>query len=213
MKIKTFQFNPLGVNTYVLSDENGISVVIDPSCFYHDEKELLLNYILDNNLKISHLLSTHLHFDHIFGNNLIKEQFNLLPEANKDDEYLINMFTDQLQQFGFISYSESTPQIGTYLNENDIINFGNINLKVIAVPGHSPGSIVFYNEINRCAFVGDVLFRGGIGRTDLEGGNYDLLIQGIKTKLFTLPNETVIYPGHGPQTTIGEEKKYNPFLY
>lgn len=213
MKIKTFQFNPLGVNTYVLSDENGKSVIIDPSCFYHDEKVLLLNYILDNNLKIIHLLNTHLHFDHIFGNNFIHEQFDLLPEANKDDKNLIMMFAEQLQQFGFLNYSESTPEIGKYLNENDIVSFGKISLKVISIPGHSPGSLVFYNEESGCAFVGDVLFRGGIGRTDLEGGNHDQLIQGIKTKLYTLPNDTVIYPGHGPQTTIGEEKKYNPFLY
>ena len=212
MKIKVFQFNPLGVNTYVLSDVDGTSIIIDPSCFYQDEKDLLLNYIIDNDLKLIRLLNTHLHFDHIFGNDFIYQQFGLLPEANKADENLNHSFKKQLLKFGFFNYNGSTPEIGTYLNENDIISCGNIKLKVLAVPGHSPGSIVFYNEENECAFVGDVLFRGSIGRTDLEGGNFDQLIHGIINKFFRLSNGIVIYPGHGPSTTIGEEKKNNPFL-
>lgn len=212
MKIKTFEFNPLGVNTYVLSDETGECVIIDPSCFYHDEKELLLNYILDNNLIVKHLLYTHLHFDHIFGNNFVVSQFNVQPEANKEDEYLLKNLPEQLKAFGFSQSDEPIPVLGVYLNENDVVTFGYQKLTVLHIPGHSLGSIVFYNKTSDAIFVGDVLFNGSIGRTDLAGGNYEQLIEGIQKKLFSLPGQTVVYPGHGPATTIDHEKKFNPFV-
>ena len=212
MKIKTFEFNPLGVNTYVLYDKTGECVVIDASCFFPDERELLLNFILDNNLVVKHLLNTHLHFDHVFGVNFMASQFGLKLQVHPDDVFLLDNLPQQLQMFGFNTNVDYAPEIGNYLKENDIISFGEQQLKVLHVPGHSPGSIVFYNEKEKFAVVGDVLFNGSIGRTDLPGGNFDQLIEGIRTKLFTLPDDTEIYSGHGPKTTIGQEKKYNPFL-
>ncbi|WP_436416584.1 MBL fold metallo-hydrolase [Petrimonas sp.] len=212
MKIKTFEFNPLGVNTYVLYDKTGECVVIDASCFFPDERELLLNFILDNNLVVKHLLNTHLHFDHVFGVNFMASQFGLKLQVHPDDVFLLDNLPQQLQMFGFNTNVDYTPEIGNYLKENDIISFGEQQLKVLHVPGHSPGSIVFYNEKEKFAVVGDVLFNGSIGRTDLPGGNFDQLIEGIRTKLFTLPDDTEIYSGHGPKTTIGQEKKYNPFV-
>ena len=212
MKIKTFEFNPLGVNTYVLYDKTGECVVIDASCFFPDERELLLNFILDNNLVVKHLLNTHLHFDHVFGVNFMASQFGLKLQVHPDDVFLLDNLPQQLQMFGFNTNVDYAPEIGNYLKENDIISFGEQQLKVLHVPGHSPGSIVFYNEKEKFAVVGDVLFNGSIGRTDLPGGNFDQLIEGIRTKLFTLPDDTEIYSGHGPKTTIGQEKKYNPFV-
>lgn len=212
MKIKTFEFNPLGVNTYVLYDETGECVVIDAACFFPDEKELLFNFIHDNNLVIKHLINTHLHFDHLFGVNFLASQFDLKLQAHKADVFLLENLTDQLQMFGFKTNTNYTPEIGKYLTENEIIRFGNQQLHVLHVPGHSPGSVVFFNEKAKLAVVGDVLFNGSIGRTDLPGGNFNRLINGIREKLFTLPDETVIYSGHGPTTTIGYEKKHNPFV-
>ena len=212
MKIKTFEFNPLGVNAYVLSDETGECVVIDPSCFYPDEKEILLRYILDHDFVVKHLLNTHLHFDHVFGNHFIATQFNLQPEAHKDDEALLEDMPGQLRSFGFAASNEPVPRIGNYLREDDVVTFGNQQLRVLHIPGHSAGSVVFYSASAGCAFVGDVLFNGSIGRTDLPGGSYDQLAGGIKSKLFALPDETVVYPGHGPSTTIGHEKEYNPYV-
>lgn len=213
MKIKTFEFNPLAVNTYVLSDDTKECVVIDATCFYHDEKETLLHYLIDNDLKVKHLINTHLHFDHIFGVNLLASQFGLELECHKDDEFLLENIPAQLQMFGFgNTKTDYTPKIGKYLTENDVIEFGLQKLHIFHVPGHSPGSLVFYNAAAGCVFTGDVLFNSSIGRTDLAGGDYEQLIKGIKEKLFALPPETVVYAGHGPSTTIGFEKKNNPFV-
>lgn len=212
MKIKIFEFNPLGVNTYVLYDETGECIVVDASCFFPDENELLLNFILDNNLTVKYLVNTHLHFDHIFGVNFMASQFGLKLQAHRDDIFLLEKMSEQLQLFGFNTNVDYTPEVGRYLSEDDVISFGEQQLKVLHVPGHSPGSIVFYNEKEQFAVVGDVLFNGSIGRTDLLGGNFEQLIEGIRTKLFTLPDKTEIYPGHGQKTTIGREKRDNPFV-
>jgi hydroxyacylglutathione hydrolase len=212
MKIKLFEFSPLVVNTYVLSDETGECVVIDPACLHPDEKEMLFTYIVTNNLRVKHLLNTHLHFDHVLGNNFVASQFGVKPEAHPADEPLLKDIPNQLRMFGIHAPNLSIPPIGKYLKENDVVSFGNQQLHVFHIPGHSPGSIIFYHKATHRAFVGDVLFNGSIGRTDLAGGNYDLLVEGIKNKLFVLPDETIVYPGHGPATTIGNEKKYNPFV-
>lgn len=213
MKIKTFEFNPLGVNTYVLSDETKECVVIDAACFYADEKELLLHYILDHDLVVKQLINTHLHFDHIFGVNMLVSHFGVTFSSHRDDEFLLENIPDQLQLFGFPRTNvDYKPIIGRYLQEGDQIAFGKQLLKVFHVPGHSPGSVVFYHEDAGVLISGDVLFRSGVGRTDLAGGDYETLITGIQKKLFSLPAETRVYPGHGPATTIGQEKKYNPFV-
>lgn len=212
MKIKTFEFNPIFVNTYVLYDDTKECVVIDASCFYPDEKDTIFNFIVDNELTPKMLINTHLHFDHIFGVNYLASEFNLKFGAHKDDLYLVEDLQNQLRMFGVDSDSVTKPNIDVLLTENDVIKFGNQELKILHIPGHSPGSLVYYNEKAGTLFTGDVLFRQGIGRTDLPGGNYRHLLDGIKTKLFTLPDETVVYPGHGPASTIGFEKANNPFL-
>lgn len=211
MKIKIFQFNPISENTYIAYDETNECVIIDPGCYYPDEKEDLLNFILDNELTVKHLINTHLHFDHVFGNTFVKEQFGLKTKAHKADQFLLTNMPAQMRLFGFKD-AEEIPEVESYIDENDTIEFGNQKFKIYHVPGHSPGSVVFYNEVEGCAFVGDVLFRSSVGRTDLAGGNHQELIDGIHQKLLTLPVDTVIYPGHGPATTIGEELKNNPYL-
>lgn len=212
MKIRTFEFNPLGVNTYVLYDRTGECIVVDASCFFPDENKLLLNFILDNNLVVKHLVNTHLHFDHIFGVNFLASQFGLKLLVHRDDIVLLENLSQQLQLFGFNTNVDYRPEIGGFLAENDVVSFGEQQLKVLHVPGHSPGSIVFYNEKEKLALVGDVLFNGSIGRTDLLEGSFEQLTEGIRTKLFTFPDDTEVYPGHGPKTTIGQERRYNPFV-
>jgi len=211
MIVKTFEFNPIYVNTYVVYDETKECVIIDPGCFFAEEKEDLLNFIIDERLTVKHLLNTHLHFDHIFGNTFVYEQFGLKTMANKADQFLLEGLPAQLRMFGFKGMDD-VPEIGTFIEENDIIEFGNQKFKVLQVPGHSPGSVVFYNEKEGCIFAGDVLFRSSVGRTDLAGGNHGQLIENIHKKLLTLPPETIVYSGHGPATTIGDEMRSNPYL-
>jgi glyoxylase-like metal-dependent hydrolase (beta-lactamase superfamily II) len=213
MQIKTFQLNPLEVNTYVLSDETKECVVIDAACYYPNETELLINYIIDNGFTVKYLINTHLHFDHIFGINALAEKFDVKAVFHQEDEFLLEDIPQKLAMFGFPNDGvDYTPKAGHYLNDGDIITFGNRQLKALHVPGHSPGSLCYYSETANCVFTGDVLFQASIGRTDLPGGDYDKLAYGIRTKLFTLPLDTVVYPGHGPKTSVGFEKQNNPFL-
>ncbi|WP_294073096.1 MBL fold metallo-hydrolase [Proteiniphilum sp. UBA1028] len=213
MKIKIFEFNPLGVNTYVLSDASKECVVIDAACFYADERELLLNYILDHDFVVKHVINTHLHFDHLFGVNMLASQFGITLSCHQADEFLLENIPAQLKLFGLPNVNtDFKPDIGRYLHEGDRIHFGTQILEVIHLPGHSPGSVVFYHKAEGVLFSGDALFHSGIGRTDLAGGDYDLLVKGIQTKLFSLPEETRVYAGHGPATTIGYEEEHNPFV-
>lgn len=211
MKIKVFEFNPIQENTYIVYDDTNECVIIDPGCYFSEEKELLLNFILDKELIVKHLINTHLHFDHVFGCSFVTEQFNVVLEANKDDQILLDSYADTLKAFGLKSTGE-TPVIGKHLDEGDKVEFGKQRFSIFKVPGHSPGSVVFYNENNSVLFGGDVLFRGSVGRTDFPYGSHTELIQGIKEKLLILPSETVVYPGHGPTTTIGYEKMNNGYL-
>lgn len=153
-----------------------------------------------------------MHFDHIFGVNFLASQFGLKLLVHRDDIVLLENLSQQLQLFGFNTNVDYRPEIGGFLAENDVVSFGEQQLKVLHVPGHSPGSIVFYNEKEKLALVGDVLFNGSIGRTDLLEGSFEQLTEGIRTKLFTFPDDTEVYPGHGPKTTIGQERRYNPFV-
>jgi glyoxylase-like metal-dependent hydrolase (beta-lactamase superfamily II) len=211
MKIKEFRCNPFAENTYLLYDETGEAIIIDCGCLYDDEKTIMANFISKNNLTIKHLINTHLHIDHIFGNEWAARTFGVLPQAHQADEFLIEQAVAQARLFGI--YEEVKPQaLGNYLNEGDLIRFGNQELQILHVPGHSAGSLCFYSEKESCVIVGDVLFRGSIGRTDLPGGNYAQLISQINSKLLTLPDETTVYSGHGISTTIGQERRTNPFL-
>lgn len=211
MKIKRFEFNMFPVNCYVIWDETKEAAVIDPGCFYDEEKQKLKDFILRSGLTIKHVLNTHLHLDHIFGNPFMLEEFGLSAEANKADEFWLERAPQQSRSFGFQLKEDPVP-LGKYLCDGDIIGFGNTTLEAIHVPGHSPGSLVYYWKDNNCMFSGDVLFQGSIGRADLAGGNFDDLRENICSRLFVLPNETVVYPGHGSPTTIGVEKAENPFF-
>ncbi|MEG1547078.1 MAG: MBL fold metallo-hydrolase [Bacteroides sp.] len=211
MKIKRFEFNMFPVNCYVLSDETKEAVVIDAGCFYQEEKQALKNYITSNGLIVKHLLCTHLHLDHIFGNPFMLKEFGLKAEANQSDEFWLEQAPKQSRMFGFKLEEEIVP-LGHYICDGDIITFGKTRLEAIHVPGHSPGSLVFYCREENCVFSGDVLFQGSIGRADLTGGNFDELKEHICSRLFILPPETVVYPGHGAPTSIGIEKQENPFF-
>ena len=199
------------VNCFVLSDETNEAVIIDAGCFYSEEKQKLKDYIESNGLVLKHVLNTHLHLDHVFGNPFLLKEYGLRPEGGQQDEFWLDQATAMARSFGFL-YDEKQPALGRYINEGDIITFGNTQLEAIHVPGHSPGSIVFYCKEDNCLFSGDVLFEGSIGRADLAGGNFNQLCEGIRTKLFVLPDETRVYPGHGYDTSIGYEKKNNPFF-
>lgn len=212
MKIKKFEFNPIAVNTYILYDKTRECVIVDPACFYPNEQEVLTKFINSKQLVVKHVINTHLHFDHVFGANYVEKQFGVKLEAHKADEFLLQSMNEQLAMFGFTPNGNYIPTICKYLDESDTIEFGNQKLSILHVPGHSPGSIVFYNKEENLAIGGDVLFKGSIGRTDLPQGDHQQLIDGIKTKLLTLPEDTVVYPGHGPATTIKGEIMLNPFL-
>jgi len=211
MKIKTFTFNPIQENTYLVYDETNEAVVIDAGCISDIEKRALKNYIEDNKLTLKRVLNTHLHFDHQFGNKFLFTTFGIKPEAGKEDEYLLENVIAQTRSFG-MAVDEEAQTLGGYITDNQEIKFGNTTFKAFHVPGHSPGSMAFYDEKEGVLFAGDVLFRASIGRTDLPKGDYATLIQSITNKLLPLPDSTVVYSGHGPATTIGFEKKNNPFL-
>ena len=211
MKIEVFAFNPIQENTFVIYDEvTGDCAIIDPGCYNDKEFEQLKGFISAYELKPVKLINTHCHFDHILGVERCRNEWGLKWEAHPSDAFLVENAPAKGMMFGFPV--PPIHPIDVHLAENDEIVFGDITLKVIYVPGHSPGSICLYNEDSKTLIAGDVLFRGSIGRTDLEQGNHERLISGIKNKLLTLPDDVRVYPGHGPSTTIGDEKAMNPFL-
>ena len=211
LKIKRRVYSLFQENTFIVYDETDECIVIDPGMFSDEEKENFEKTINRLKLKPVRVLLTHAHLDHIFGCAFMSEKYGLLPECNAEDEFLYYNTTAYALQFG-IKMPENLPKIGKNLTENDKIMFGNTILDIIHIPGHSPGSLLYYNSESRVLFSGDVLFCQGIGRSDLPGGNHNLLIKGIKEKLMILPDGVKVYPGHGPETTIGFEKSGNPFL-
>lgn len=211
MKIKRFEFNMFPVNCYVLADETQEAVIIDAGCYYPEEQRQLKSFITTHQLTVRHLLNTHLHADHLFGNAFAAREFGVSPEASQRDEFLLAGIPTFCKSFGF-PLNEKPAALGHYISDGETIRFGNTELKAISVPGHSPGSLVYYCEKEHCMFSGDTLFKGSIGRADLEGGNFDDLRESIMSRLFVLPDNTVVYPGHGNETSIGNEKKNNPFF-
>jgi glyoxylase-like metal-dependent hydrolase (beta-lactamase superfamily II) len=210
IQIKKFTFNPVQENTIVLSDETGECVIVDAGCYFDDERDELDTYIRQNNLKPVQLINTHCHFDHIMGVAHCRAVYKLPLTIHPAESVLIDQAVAHGDLFGIPM--EPVDPADQYFNEGDEIRFGNSRLQVIAAPGHSPGGVVFYNPEEKFLIAGDVLFYGSIGRTDLPGGSYEQLVGNIKNKLLTLPEETVVYCGHGPETSIGFEKKNNPFL-
>jgi hydroxyacylglutathione hydrolase len=209
MTAKTFTFNPFQENTLVVFDETGEAVVIDPGCYEPGERNALDSFIDSHKLKIRYLLNTHCHIDHVLGNEHVREKYKVKFLIHPLDEAVLRSVKIYAPHYGFSGYREATPD--GFLSEGDILSFGNSELEVIFLPGHSPGHVGFYNRKLKMIFSGDVLFDGSIGRTDLPGGDLDTLISSIHQKLFTLPEDVVVYPGHGPTTTLGKEMISNPF--
>lgn len=212
LKVKVFQFNMWGVNTYVVYDTDSLeAAIIDPGMINPSEEKMMADFIEANNLKVTHLVNTHLHIDHTFGDDFIRKTYGLPLEAHDADAFLGNARQAQARMFGLdIAIDPVTVEVP--VKEGDRIFIGKEYLEAIHVPGHSPGSIVLYSPTGGFAIAGDVMFQNSIGRTDLVGGDHALLIKGITDKLLPLPDSTVVYPGHGPSTTIGNEKRFNPFI-
>lgn len=211
MTVKTFVFSPFQENTYIVYFDSKEAIIIDAGCYNDVERQNLKHFIETNNLNIKYLLNTHLHLDHQFGNKFVSNTFGLKPQAHIEDEFLLENVNAQARSFG-MNINEDAQKICKYIVDNEVIEFSNSKILALHVPGHSPGSLAFYFEKEEMVFVGDVLFRGSIGRTDLPKGDYATLINSIAKKLLPLPDSTVVYSGHGPTTTIGYEKTNNPYL-
>lgn len=209
--IDVLPINPWQENTYILSDETKECVIIDPGCLSPDERKFISDFIANKDLRPVRLLHTHMHLDHVFGSAYIAKTYNLQSEGHIGDEPFIDQTVTYAAQFG-VEVDENPPAFGNYLNEGDEVRFGNSTLKVIHVPGHSPGGIAFYQPDQQIAIVGDSIFRESIGRADLPGGDFDTLISNLKNKILKFDDEVVLYPGHGPSTTVGHERQNNPFL-
>ena len=210
IELKMFTFNPVQENTYVLWNEKGDAIIIDPGCYFTAEQETLQNFITEQNLNPVKIINTHCHFDHVFGLKWAVNTFNIEVYLHPVAEKELAFAATSAMQWGFGIANYTGPF--QYLNHGDMINLGDNELKVLFTPGHSPGSICFYCEKQNFIIDGDVLFLQSIGRTDFPGSNHQQLLQSIKEQMFVLPDETIVYPGHGPHTTIGNEKKYNPYL-
>lgn len=210
LTVKSFVFSPIEENTYVLFNEKNHCAVIDPGCYFNDEKEKLQQFISNNKLQPMLLLNTHCHLDHVFGNKFIAENYKLTLHLHQKEEQMLELAPASGLMYN-IPFDNYTGDL-IFLKEGDKIKLDDDELEVLFTPGHSPGSICFYCRKQHFVIGGDVLFQQSIGRTDLPGGDHQTLLNSIRQKLFVLPDETIVYSGHGPATTIGEEKKYNPFL-
>ncbi|MDE5874183.1 MAG: MBL fold metallo-hydrolase [Muribaculaceae bacterium] len=212
MKVAIFQFQLFGINTYMVYDPATLeAAVIDPGMMTPEEEEAISGFLLKNNLKLNSIINTHLHLDHGAGNFYLHNKFGVPIFAHKNDEPLGERMMQQARMFG-MNFDFKNVKIDNYLSDGEIIKIGDGELEVITVPGHSPGSVALYDKKDGFVIVGDALFKGSIGRTDLTGGNYNQLIESITKRLLTLPDDTIVYPGHGDPTTIGVEKRTNPFL-
>lgn len=210
LQVKSFVFSPIAENTYVLYNDQNEAIIIDPGCYFDHEKEELAGFISANDLTVRMLLNTHCHLDHVFGNKFVAEKYSLIPLIHKLETEMLSYapVSGLMYNLPFENFSGEPG----FLEEGQFISIGSDKLKVLFTPGHSPGSISFYNEEQGFVVSGDVLFQQSIGRTDLPGGNLEILLDSIRKQLFSLPENTIVYSGHGSTTTIGEEKKFNPFL-
>ena len=211
--VKTFCFNLLQENTYVVSDDTKECVIIDCGAYYEEERTAITQYIEKEGLTPKHLLCTHGHFDHNFGIDTIFQAYGLKPEIAAEDEYLINDLNDQFKDIVGVPLRRDFPKAGHFFEPDEVIRFGNHELKILKTPGHTPGGVVFYCEEEKVAFSGDTLFRMSVGRTDFKGGSYEDLMNSLKNVVGKLPADTVVYSGHGPKTIIDEELRYNPYLH
>ena len=212
LNIKTFCFNILQENTYVVSDDTRECVIIDCGAYYDAERNALVDYINSNNLKPVHLLATHGHFDHNFGMNTVYDKWGLKPEIAAEDEWLITNLSGQFYDMAGVKLRWQYPEPDHFFAPDEVIRFGTHQLQILRTPGHTPGGVTFYCEEEKVAFTGDTLFRMSIGRTDFERGSYEDILNSLNKTLAQLPADTTVYCGHGPKTTISDEMAYNPYM-
>lgn len=210
LKVQSFTFNPVQENTYVVYNENRECCIIDPGCYFTAEQEALTAFIEKEELTPILLLNTHCHLDHIFGNRFVHEKWGLELHLHQKEKVVLDHgpASGDMYQLPFRNYEGALH----WLEEGVELKIGSDALQVFFTPGHSPGSVSFYSEADKFVIAGDVLFQGSIGRTDLPGGDFDTLARSIRTRLYTLPDDVTVYSGHGPETTIGAEKRTNPFV-
>lgn len=209
--IHAFEFNPFAENTYLVWDDSGACAIFDPGCYYPHERTELQAFISKKKLRPVRLINTHCHLDHVFGNDFVARTWGLDLEIHRGELPVLERYHDVAQMYG-IPNVEPQPAVGKFIEDGDLIEFGETRLQAILTPGHSPASLSFFCKKEGFVVAGDVLFFESIGRTDLPGGDFDTLINSIRTRLFLLPDATIVHPGHGPATTIRHEKEYNPFL-
>jgi len=211
MKVKSFTFNQFQENTFVVYDNTKECLIIDPGCYSENERTELRTFIMSEGLKPVKLINTHCHIDHVLGNKFVSELWDLELYIHKEDLPVLENVKDISGFFGFENY-ERSPSPKHFLAQGDTLNFGDSSFDILFTPGHAPGHICLLSKKDGFIIAGDVLFNGSIGRTDLPGGDYDTLIGSIKTKILPLDENTIVYCGHGPSTSIGKEKISNPFL-
>lgn len=212
LHIQRFIVNMIEENCYVLSDETGEAAIIDCGAFFPEEKESIRQYIEQNNLRPKRLLNTHGHFDHVFGTAFVHDTYGLLPEMLTAEADTYAAAAGQMRMFLHRDLPLATPPAGPAFNDGDLLTFGSHTLRAIATPGHTPGGVCFYCEAEGCLFSGDSLFRHAIGRTDLPGGSEAALVGSLRARVLTLPDDVRVFPGHGDETTIGEERRANFYL-
>ena len=209
--VQSFEVNYFSENTYIVYDETKEGVIIDCGCMNKEEQQLISRFVSEQQLTLKRYLCTHLHLDHIFGNQFVWKQYGLKPEASKADVEGLPSPIDQAKAFR-LPLAIQEVAVEHFLAGGQIVQFGKTQLEVISVPGHSPGGLAFYNRKNGFVIVGDSLFAGSIGRTDLWGGSQELLQAALRDRILSLPDETTVYPGHGPETRVIDEKFSNPYL-
>lgn len=210
LNVHSFVFNTFQENTYVVSDENGSCAIFDPGMSNREEESSFNSFVEKNSLKPIALYNTHCHIDHVLGNRFIYENYGLIPQFHEGEVPVLVAVENMAPMYGF--RYETSPIPESFLEESQTVSIGNHSLQLLFVPGHSPAHLCFYSSEDGFLIGGDVLFRNSIGRTDLPGGNHQQLLDNIQEKIYTLPDDTIIYPGHGPTTTIGFEKATNPFI-
>ncbi|WP_149914831.1 MBL fold metallo-hydrolase [Sphingobacterium cavernae] len=210
LTIETFTFNPYQENTYLIIDQEGNCVIIDPGMHSLQEQSYFKDFIVNNNLKPTLLLNTHCHIDHVLGNHFIHENWGLKPNFHEFEVPVLVSVENYAPQMGF--RYETSPIPETFIQDKEIIEFGGHKIEAIFAPGHSPGHLCYYIADQKILIGGDVLFQNSIGRTDLPGGDHQTLLNSIQKRIYRLPENVEVYPGHGPTTTIGFEKKTNPFV-
>lgn len=213
MEIQSFEFNLFGVNTYIIFDTNTCeAAIVDPGMTTERECARIDNYIESNGLRVKYLINTHMHIDHLFGDEYIEEKYGVGISASTDDSILSSRIAEQARMFRLRTDMPEMLKVDNPLKNGDRLMLGAEPIDIIAVPGHSPGSIALYCPESKFVVTGDALFKNSIGRTDLPGGSHEQLISSITKRLLTLPPDTTVYPGHGPSTTIESELRHNPFL-